>query len=336
MNIVLFKTGWMNYYQGLSDNDEILKGGSYIIENGVGSEIFNFKTVNGKCYGNVYHGDHEINLAKIDSNFSQQRDNAAGVLVIWCATRPKGGIVVIGWYKNATVSADWLKFPKNQSEFEEQIRYGVTGYRVLDRSEDAFLLKPQYRDFLIPSPRNGGCGFGQSNIRYMDESDCDKLRSGLIEYIESFKRDDQRLFYLTNGKDGIGRGPASPEVEEKAIEFARRFYEKGGYTVNSVESLNLGWDMEAIKKGRTLRIEVKGLSGEQCSVGLTPNEYRAFRSENDDYRLFVVTSSMSDTPGYFICRKMDGRMIFEDGNKKYTCVTNEVKSAIVALGRKLD
>ena len=47
--------------------------------------------------------------------------------------------------------------------------------------------------------------------------------------------------------------------------------------------------------------EVKGLSGPNFSVGLTPNEYQAFRSESPDYRLAVVCNALTD-PSLYICR----------------------------------
>ena len=59
--------------------------------------------------------------------------------------------------------------------------------------------------------------------------------------------------------------------------------------------------MEA-EAGRTsLRIEVKGLSGDVFNIGLTPNEYKAFEKKSDDYRLSVVTNALKE-PKLFICR----------------------------------
>ncbi|HBA71953.1 MAG TPA: hypothetical protein DER40_16305 [Geobacter sp.] len=48
-------------------------------------------------------------------------------------------------------------------------------------------------------------------------------------------------------------------------------------------------------------IEVKGLSGSSFSVELTPNEYKVFMQQKDDYRLAVVTNAL-ETPALSICR----------------------------------
>lgn len=37
-------------------------------------------------------------------------DSVDGVLVVWTARRPKGGTVVVGWYKDATVYRYYQKF----------------------------------------------------------------------------------------------------------------------------------------------------------------------------------------------------------------------------------
>lgn len=41
MTMLLCRTGWMNYYQGLSDNDQVINGGDYVDQNETGHEIFN-------------------------------------------------------------------------------------------------------------------------------------------------------------------------------------------------------------------------------------------------------------------------------------------------------
>jgi hypothetical protein len=46
-----------------------------------------------------------------------------------------------------------------------------------------------------------------------------------------------------------------------------------GWKVDDVSDQNKGWDLEATKGGATLYLEVKGLSGSQILVELTPNEF---------------------------------------------------------------
>ena len=289
------------------------------------------------CYGNVNtRHDGTVNLSRISNNVND--DSSVGnVLVIWCATRPERGTVVVGWYRNATIFADWQRF-ENRPAFQEHIQNGIEAFRIQTTANNAFLLSSIYRNRVIPRATRNGCGFGQANIRYMDEDRCEALRESLVEYINGFDENDPRLMALEIPMQGENyvRGAVNREVEIAAIEFAMAFYTRAGYTVNSVETRNLGWDLVARNNQQTLRIEVKGLSGDQCSIGLTANEYRAFQSADDNYRLFVVASCLRDTPNYFICNKVDGHMIFEKGDTRYTCVVNQVTSAIVALGSKID
>ena len=51
MPLVLFNTGWMKHYRGLTPSDQVFNGGSYVEENETGSEIRNFEPLQGRCYG---------------------------------------------------------------------------------------------------------------------------------------------------------------------------------------------------------------------------------------------------------------------------------------------
>ena len=73
------------------------------------------------------------------------------------------------------------------------------------------------------------------------------------------------------------------------------WYRRQGYDVIRVAAQNLGWDIEAVLKSGSkkaiLRIEVKGLSGSQVSVELTPNEFTKMQLHADTYKLCVVTNA---------------------------------------------
>ncbi len=66
-----------------------------------------------------------------------------------------------------------------------------------------------------------------------------------------------------------------------------------GYRVDSVEEDNLGWDLDAVSGKRKLKLEVKGLSGSQIAVDLTPNKYAAMHKHRDSYRVCVVTGAFA-------------------------------------------
>ena len=107
MKILFCNVGWMESYQGQSAADKIQGGGSYVHEERMGHEICNFATHRRNVYGyvrppnaNRQPGAGQIKIERIGGN---QSDFVSNVLVVWTATRPEGGTVVVGWYKNAIV-----------------------------------------------------------------------------------------------------------------------------------------------------------------------------------------------------------------------------------------
>lgn len=84
------------------------------------------------------------------------------------------------------------------------------------------------------------------------------------------------------------------QVEKNAITQVIKEYSDRGFNVISVESENLGWDLEATYKKIKLKIEVKGLSGSKISVEITPNEFKHMNYFKDSYRLCVVIECLSN------------------------------------------
>ncbi|WP_410723360.1 protein NO VEIN domain-containing protein, partial [Burkholderia sp. SIMBA_042] len=77
-----------------------------------------------------------------------------------------------------------------------------------------------------------------------------------------------------------------------------RYYESeegGNRTVSSVEEDNVGWDLTVTGGDVTLKVEVKGLSGHELCVELTPNEYKQMVSPEHRamYAVYVVTGALS-------------------------------------------
>jgi len=88
------------------------------------------------------------------------------------------------------------------------------------------------------------------------------------------------------------------KIENIAIREVTREYSERGFTVASVESKNLGWDLEAVYKKIKLKIEIKGLSGQEVFVELTPNEFSKMNNNKDSYRLCVVTKCLENPELY--------------------------------------
>lgn len=108
-------------------------------------------------------------------------------------------------------------------------------------------------------------------------------------------------------------------VEQKAVSAAIEYYRDLGFEVESVEKDNCGWDLTATHpSGAKHLIEVKGLSGQQISVQLTPNEYKTLKKRHNDYILAVCINALAtpDLHIFMICKQNDGAFIAydDDGN----------------------
>lgn len=102
--------------------------------------------------------------------------------------------------------------------------------------------------------------------------------------------------YRASRKMVVARN-ADPErraaIEQSAVRATRRHYEQAGFTVRDVQRDNLGWDLEARRRREQLLLEVKGLSGPNVVVELTPNEYAQMQRQRARYRLCVVSQALN-------------------------------------------
>ena len=285
--MIFLRIGWMNRYRGQTTNDQITGGGPFVEEHGYGHEIFNFQPANDRVYGYVQPtgSGHNQPLGpgiKIERLGASSGDDCVpGVLAIWVATAPSGGGYIVGWYANATVYRHWQQPPLEANRRHASQDFG---YYVTAASDDAVLLPPDER--LFPVPRGEG-GMGQSNVWYADDSEQHgRIRTDVLEYIAT-----RRL----RGSGG-GARQVNPllrqEVERVAVATTTEYYRELGYEVDSVEKDNVGWDLNAVHGQRHLRIEVKGLSGPEVRVELTPNEYDKMQAHRDSYRVCVVTNAL--------------------------------------------
>jgi hypothetical protein len=289
VRMIFLRIGWMDHYQGITGGDTISSGGSYVAEHGFGHEIFNFQPFQGTVYGYVQPPgrkgqwkDAKINLPRLGALPDDK--SVSNVLAVWVATSPSGGAFVVGWYRNAIVYGNWQSPPPSSVR-----QYSDTecGYYITASSEDAVLLSPDERVF--PIPQQGKGEFGQSNIWYADDPvHHHQLRLNILEYVES-----RRFPNISQNQDIASRQPnplLRQQVERIAVETTIAYFTNLGYLVESVEQDNVGWDLNATLEKRHLRLEVKGLSGSQIVVNLTPNEYTAMGTYKQSYRVCVVTN----------------------------------------------
>jgi len=281
--MIFLNVGWMRNYEGLSD-DAIIGGGSFVQEHGYGWEIFNFQLYDG-CYYGYASVRGSISIDRLGG--SRDASSIDDILVVWVSKSPRGGVRIIGWYDKATVYKTMQPAPEGSPREHNGEKFG---YYVKARKADCKLLPIDERVLKIPRKIKGG--MGQSNIWYADtiqgsfrEKVLNFVQTGRIARIE---QPPQRY-----GKHRQPDPYRRQEVEKAAVKRTTEYYEKLGYTVNSVERDGVGWDLEATLPDGRLRLEVKGLSQKELLVEFTPNEYMQMKEHSDSYRICVVTDALS-------------------------------------------
>jgi hypothetical protein len=278
-------TGMKNYRGITKDDKPSGWGGYWVAESGFGHEIFNFEPREGIVYGYVKPGRGEhINILRLGAGENDEK--IEGVIVIWVSTNSKLGAVIVGWYKNATIYKDWQKSPSNAKRIDkngEEIMHNIK-----TSEKDALLLDEDQRTFEVP---RGKQGFGQANVWYAGDNP--EYVKKVLDYINFGRREDINNLSAEKAK-GILQVDSEKRkrIENSAVDFVIKNYEKNGFIINSVEQDKVGYDLEASKGNLTLRIEVKGREGEEIIADLTPNEYRAMKEYYKDYRICIVTNAL--------------------------------------------
>lgn len=328
--MVFFNVTWMEKYNGLSGPDTVLSGGgSFVDEHGYGEEMYNFRKIDGKVYGYVQtRGSH--NLQRLGAKPGAQY--IEDITVVFTAKAKEGGVYIVGWYKNATVFRDHQKSNLEERKFhDEYIGYytlanienavlvppdlrrslpkiptgikGGMGQRNvwyadselgLEFKKEVLAAINNYEDNLILEDVRAKAR--QSNIEKIEEVENNAIESLVREQaLDSIDNNEIAADILTN--NAIARQPnveLRQKVEKTAIDLVTQEYKRRAYTVKSVEKENKGWDLEAQISKTNLKIEVKGLSGPNLTIELTPNEYEQMNNHKDTYRLAVVTEALTN------------------------------------------
>lgn len=282
--LVFVNVGWMVSYQGVN-NDPTLGGHGWLKNHDYGHEAWNFLSVKGELYGYVPRSAR-INLKRLGANSKDEM--IAGVTVVWIARNPRdGGTYIAGWYRNALIhkESNHLKVARSSKQ--------VVEYQIQAPASEARLLNPDQRILRVPTAKVKG-NLGQSPVWYGNPDFLMRVR----EYLENDGVIDNRR------EKGGSKAPRNqdPEmrklVELAAVRHAIAYYTSqagGSHTVKSVELDNVGWDLTVIGGDVTLKVEVKGLSGSNLCVELTPNEYRKMSSpeHRNMYVVYVVTNALT-------------------------------------------
>ena len=208
----------------------------------------NFLPYKGKVYGYVHPSrGGQIKIERLRA--SKDDLSISNITVVWTAKHPQAGRVVVGWYEDAIVHRESQKF---RASFPQKKKHQIEDYRIETLKNSAKLLPIDQRTLNVP---RGKGGMGQSNVWYPDKLNHQRFFEKVKRLIRGKKkRSKRKQLHKTDPEK-------KAQVEKAAIKTTTRHFENIGYTVKSVEKDNVGWDLEATKKKRTLLIEVKGLSG---------------------------------------------------------------------------
>ncbi len=300
-NIIVFHTAWMDKYDG--DGASLIAGGfKFAAEHGYGHEMFNFRDIGGYCYGYVpptgdLHFEDHFDVARGTPMLE-------GVTVVWTAPHPEqGGRAVVGIWRDATVYRE-MREPSSAVARRRRFRTEIAGYRAKASSKNCVLVRPEARPIFVAArhSRKGESWPGQQKVFYPKAaSEALRQLNRIINDINS-----GQLAPIKSASDGKKKRRSRWQVdierrqriEKAAIEAVGNQLEKAGFTVDSVEEENLGYDLVATRGDEVLNVEVKGRSGGDVTADLSVNEfdcltdYTLDRDPKGHYRVAIVTDAL--------------------------------------------
>lgn len=196
MKILFCQVADMKYYKGSCDDDIPKRCGPFVEENGYGGEEFNFKPIFTHC-GEYCFGFFEpkstnketvntLHIEKIEGCQNLKDDKfVRDVLVVWCALAYANEMVVVGWYKNATV------YRSMQEYFIDGQPDGITrtqSYNMVAKADDCVLLPATgiRRRWSVPIAKKKGYGFGRSFVWYPNKENAKEYIKNLVQKIENY------------------------------------------------------------------------------------------------------------------------------------------------------
>ena len=286
--ILFCRIGWCSRYNGLHSP---ARGGA---TKGNDHERANFKPFGGMCYG-YFPAKRWGTVAVEKLGATKGADFANGVLVVFFATSPHRGQVVVGWYRNAVVFRKAVKSPKarpQQSEGSIRRLY----YQMRAREEDCNELKPPLRTIIVPPEITGSAN------HYFPQFTT-PLWKRLLAKVENALGGSLASVMQPHGRNGKAW---QQDIDKRlAVEIAGMMAAMEHPELQpckNVSDQNKGWDLEA----RGYYYEVKAFSGSAAVPELTPNEWRKARKHRDKYRICLVTNALSHKQQIQIYRPSSG------------------------------
>jgi len=199
-NMVIFNTGWMKRYEGVTAADPLIGGGKYTVLHKHGDEEFNFQHFKNTMYGFVEPGYEPVAKRIAIERLGAGRDavSVSGILVIWVARHPElRKTIVVGWYENAKIYRQRQTPPLGSGRMMPDGHRA--GYFAEAQKENCLLIPHDKRDFQIlraaevraariaPQGLKKAGGIGQSNIYYADDVYGDLIKPELLKYVADYK-----------------------------------------------------------------------------------------------------------------------------------------------------
>lgn len=193
MRILFCNITYLKYYDGrMTGEYEPESGGRWVRKNKDAHEKWNFLNVDGYCYGYVQGNSDQMHIERLDKVYTYQEE-AKDVTVVWCASHPTRGTVVVGWYEHAVV----------YRYVRDMVTTPITGiercYWFKTKAENAYLLPEDERIMEIgrASKNGAGTGFGQQNYWYADSAYAkENVIPEVIRFMEEHRH--SRMNILTN------------------------------------------------------------------------------------------------------------------------------------------
>ncbi|HJW42631.1 MAG TPA: DUF3883 domain-containing protein [Rhizomicrobium sp.] len=300
-NIIVFHTAWMAQYDG--DRGSLSAGGfKFAAEHGYGHEMYNFRNIGGRYYGYV----PPTGTLHFENHFAVPRrtDVLEGVTVVWTAPHPEqGGRAVVGIWRDATV---YRNDQESHGKLVHRRKIGkeIAGYRCVAETKNCILLQPDARPIFVSQgqSRGGESWPGQQKVFYPKPKS-----QALMRLNEILRAIDVRRLSAVNAqaqRGNKGRSGWQADVEKRrqvevaAVKAVGLHLEGLGYTVESVENDNLGYDLVASHADEILHVEVKGRSGNEVAAELSVNEFNCLRHYHGErnpkahYRIAIVTDAL--------------------------------------------
>lgn len=276
---------WMPNYRGESDVHP--SGFDYVSINGYGHELLNFDPIDGRLFGYVQTKNATVNISRLGAK--PDDDFIDGVRIIFISTHENFGPVVIGWYENARV---WRRKQPGLRSIPTHPETKIN-YQFEASAKSSLLLPVSQRTFTVPNRKKGLPG--QSPVFFPDESR--EMRPWMRKFEKYFEEHNDKSASSRTKQATSGRSN-DPErnalVEVSAIEAVIALL---GPEFRDRQADNCGWDLEFIRDGIKLCVEVKGNSGLVPRAEVSPNEYRTVQDVMDgrftegEYRLAIVTDA---------------------------------------------